>query len=449
MNWLYFGAVTALLSSFVGFTAAAYPDALWGVAFDLVAGVVTVEIFRRKIKENWTGSWWKRVILGGLFIRFVVVFLHLAIGVWFYKGAVDFLGWHEESVKSAVAILEGRWESLPDVKTRSLANVFPMYLWTAVSFITGPSIIGMFQVSALLGFLGSYLFLQAFEVAQPHKGDKRFLALMLFILPSIVFWSSLIGKDSLVFFFLGLGTYAFANLSDVIRFRHLLGLGISFTAIALIRPHVGLSLALALGFGWICRLRNPKGLAALLRPIEVTVAAAIIGLVVYNVTSSIKEGWGIEGFSAQDLAAYYERRHVGFATTAGGSALPTAIRGSSPGDILEFLPLAIVTVLFRPFIFEAHNILAFVSSLENAFLVLLMLLRWRNLAAAARSVFSSPFVCFVAAALVLTSVAISVEWNLGAIIRTRTMILPFLIILLSLSPSRGQRYERTVVHSPQ
>jgi hypothetical protein len=67
------------------------------------------------------------------------------------------------------------------------------------------------------------------------------------------------------------------------------------------------------------------------------------------------------------------------------------------------------------------------------------------LAAAARSAFSSPFICFIAVAFLLTSVAISVEWNLGALIRSRTMILPFLIILLSLSPNRRQHHKRAAI----
>ena len=57
-------------------------------------------------------------------------------------------------------------------------------------------------------------------------------------------------------------------------------------------------------------------------------------------------------------------------------------------------PLAAVTVLFRPFIFEAHNAQARLAALESTALIVLFLLRFRWVMAALRSLRRQPYVVF-------------------------------------------------------
>lgn len=85
-----------------------------------------------------------------------------------------------------------------------------------------------------------------------------------------------------------------------------------------------------------------------------------------------------------DLAV---RRHVGLSTD------PTTSLGSSPGVQIEeapasmslvFLLGAMFTFLFRPLVFEAHNLVALAAALEGTLLLALVLWRWRNAVAAIR-----------------------------------------------------------------
>ena len=78
--------IAFILSSLIGFLAVKVPDTLHGVSMaGFWAGVLCI-IFYRIRKREVGESWFLQIILIGLFIRFVMAFAHLAIGLWFYGG---------------------------------------------------------------------------------------------------------------------------------------------------------------------------------------------------------------------------------------------------------------------------------------------------------------------------------------------------------------------------
>jgi len=206
-----------------------------------------------------------------------MAFVHLAVGFWLYGGQLDFPGIHLAAVRVGRSLLQGHLEYTEI--TRFLSGLF--YL------MAGPGIAGMFVLSGLIGFLGSFLFFRAFEIEFPfnERREKRFLALSLFLLPSLTYWAILLGKDSWIFLFLGLASYAFANLLKRYRLCHLLGLLVSVGVIALSRPPVGAVLAFAVGVGWLAK-RDQKGPAAILRPLRYSILPVVIGGIMIAVFSS-------------------------------------------------------------------------------------------------------------------------------------------------------------------
>ena len=77
----------------------------------------------------------------------------------------------------------------------------------AVYTVTGATDIGGFFVFAWMGFWGLYLFHRAFVRACPD-GDHWRYALLVFLLPSLLFWPSSIGKEAWMCLGLGLVAYA-------------------------------------------------------------------------------------------------------------------------------------------------------------------------------------------------------------------------------------------------
>src|SRR5262249_50332859 len=89
----------------------------------------------------------------------------------------------------------------------------PFVNWsTGILFaIIGSSLLGGFGIHSALAFVGGWYFYKAFRLAFPD-GDSKLFAWLLFFLPSMWYWPSSLGKDSLVVMFLGLAVYGFAWL---------------------------------------------------------------------------------------------------------------------------------------------------------------------------------------------------------------------------------------------
>jgi hypothetical protein len=135
--------------------------------------------------------------------------------------------------------------------------------------------------------------------------------------------------------------------------------------------------------------------------------------------------------SVDAVAERIESVHRGFANTPGATALPPVIHDPSPRSILAFIPVGVFTLLFRPFLWEAHNILAVAAGLENFLLIALIVWRRRQLLASLGSIARDPFLLYCTVALVGAAAAMAVSWNLGTMARHKTMVMPYLMILLA------------------
>jgi hypothetical protein len=100
------------------------------------------------------------------------------------------------------------------------------------------------------------------------------------------------------------------------------------------------------------------------------------------------------------------------------------------------LPTALVTVLFRPFPHEAHNLQARVSALEGVVLLALTIASWKQLRQLPRFMRRYPMIAYAAAFVLLFVVAFSAVGNFGILARQRTQVLPMLFMLLSLPAVR-------------
>jgi hypothetical protein len=98
-------------------------------------------------------------------------------------------------------------------------------------------------------------------------------------------------------------------------------------------------------------------------------------------------------------------------------------------------PLAAVTVLFRPFVTEAHNAQALVAAIEGSILMLLCMLRFRWIWAALKATPRTPYLVFVVAYCAMFIVAFSSFANFGLLVRERTQLYPLFLMLLAVPPA--------------
>jgi hypothetical protein len=246
----------------------------------------------------------------------------------------------------------------------------------------------------------------------------RWYAAAIFFLPSLVFWPSSIGKESLLLLFLGVSAYGAVRVLHDYAFRWAAVTVAGLAAIAAVRVHVAALFAVALAvplvvgkkadvrFSWTRRL--------------VLVAAS--GALVVAAAGGIADVFGVDA-SGEDLDPFL--RDIERRTSQGGSAVEgeAILQGGNPAS-------AALRVLFRPLPHEAHNAQALASAAESVFL--LAALAW-NLPRMIRNAGRLRRYPYLLMSLLFTAgfiIAFSSLFNLGILARQRTQTLPFLLAVL-------------------
>lgn len=309
--------------------------------------------------------------------------------------------------------------------------------------VIGPTRLGGFFVFSWFAFLGLFLFYRAYRLAFPEGKYHRY-AKLLFFLPTLVFWPSSLGKEAWLMLSLGLSVYGAAR---IFARRHggFLILGLGFAATIVVRPHMAVLVFLGLALGYL--LRPSRGRYAV--PSRVVASGKALGIITLAVAGFFVVGAFQEYFDLQDLdrtAVNELLESTSDRSAGGGSAYEPLNVVDNP---LTF-PLAVVTVLFRPFPFEAHNAQALASSLEGALLFGLFVLAAPRVLAGLRRSWRSPYIALCTTYSLLFIVAFSALGNFGILARQRSLVYPFVIVLVTLPLGRretAQKQDEATAHS--
>jgi hypothetical protein len=293
------------------------------------------------------------------------------------------------------------------------------YIAGVVEVFTGSNQYATFLVFAWLGFIACYLFYRAFVTALPNADHHRY-ALLIFLWPSLLFWPSSIGKDCWMILTVGLAVLGASRVFMRLRGGYTLML-LGFAGGSLVRPHVmlivlvGFIVALAIGR----RVAKPGVTPSSVAKVAGLVLLIVVGTFLVGRTQSVVGGSGVADF---DTVLTQTANQTQQGTSAFSPPNPRSPIG---------YPAAVVTVLIRPFLFEASGLEQIATSLEGAFLGLLILLSWRRLLTIPRRLRAEPFVTF---ALVYVGVFIFVFAaiaNFGILARERSMLIPMVFVLLA------------------
>ena len=324
--------------------------------------------------------------------------------------------------------------SLPD-QAREVGTPFMDFLAGVAFAAFGASEIVGYLVFSMLSLTGMYLFFLAFRLGFP-EGDHRRYAALIFLLPTMVFWPSTIGKEPWLVFALGVASYGAARAFRSSKIGYLL-VALGTAGVFAIRPHMAALLALSIGAAFAVRIRDKTTRVSLVGWV-VSLAVITSGAVYVLVSFSEEESGAAadQEVSATDRVrsstdSILERTTT--MTTRGGSEFESRpVR--SPIDLAH----ALATVPFRPFFFEAHNRQAQLASLEGLVLLLLVLHslpRMRNLWHWATR---RAYVMLATTYTLGFVIAFSNVGNFGILTRQRAQLIPFLIVLLCLPLTRRQ-----------
>ena len=298
------------------------------------------------------------------------------------------------------------------------------FMRTMTGFVyafTGASQVSGAIVFSFLSFLGLLLMWRAFRRTVPTGLGYRYGVLVLF-LPSMLYWPSAIGKEGWAIFCLGLASYGVARVLTRSIPLGLVIIGAGIFGVSLVRPHValtifsGVALAAALG-----KSQRPGVKTSALR-LVLFGALVVLGLVL---ASSTAEFFGVPSLN-QETGNEILNEAEGRTSEAGSAFSP--VRMSNPANV----PLAIVTVLFRPFPFEASSAVSAASSIEGVALFGLMCVSWRRLLSVPRCMRNQPYVAYCIGILITFIYAFSSFSNFGILARQRVQVLPFFLALACL-----------------
>lgn len=192
-----------------------------------------------------------------------------------------------------------------------------------------------------LGFLFFYIFLKERIRSSPKLFGFDAITFLL-LLPNPHFWSSSMGKGSLIFF--GFGLFFYAINKPGIR---VLALLFSGWIIFQIRPHIFYVIVIGVGLGYTF---STKGVAIGYRVAILLVA----GFLLYYIYEDILQLTGLEDDSIMDPLISHRASELSKAT--------------SGIDIANYsIPEKLFAFWFRPLFFDAPGMLGYIVSFENLF----------------------------------------------------------------------------------
>lgn len=386
-----------------------------------ILAAVTVPVLRRAARVDPDPSIGKLLMLAfackiaGTVARYVVTFE--------VYGEADATGYHGAGSRLAAAF----WESsrafgeTAQIELPELTGTPFIRLVTMVIYIfTGPTVMGGFIVFSWLSFWGMFWFYRACVIAFPEANHRRY-AILLFFLPTMLYWPSSIGKEAWMIFTIGLATYGAALL---LKHKPLgyptVALGLAGTA--MVRPHVSVLIFVSLFVAYLLRRRSWRD--SKMGPVGKFLGVAILlgaGGVVVSQAASFFE---LDQVDQQSVDSVFERTEQ--QSGQGGSEF----EGARPQSPAQF-PTAMLAVLFRPYPWEANNPQAMVAAAEGMTLLVLFGASLGRLVRVPSMLFRVPYLAYCLAYVVMFVFAFSSIGNFGIMTRQRTQVFPFVLVVLA------------------
>lgn len=270
---------------------------------------------------------------------------------------------------------------------------------------------------------------------------KQFALTVLFI-PSVIFWGSGVLKDSWTIAAACWYCYSFYRIfikQEKIIF-HTITILVSVFVLVLIKPYIFVALLPgSILWGVWSRIMSIKSvfLKATFLPF-VVVTGIFAGVGIWSlVSSNLGEYSSVDSMINKAYVSYEDLKQDYYQ----GNSFDLGTYDPTLSGILTKFPVATLTGLFRPFLWEARNAASFMSGLENLFILLFTFyVLSRRPITTFKNLFSNPLVlfCLIFAVFFAFSVAISTS-NFGALVRLRIPLLPFLLSGLVIINYAGSR----------
>jgi hypothetical protein len=294
-----------------------------------------------------------------------------------------------------------------------------------VAWLTGGGPYTLCLVFGIGAYFGKVALYRAFRESFPESMHRGLLVSAMLV-PSVVFWSSAVLKEAVAIMGLGYVVLGLVRLASRAWRSALPMLFLGGVVVALFKAYILFALALGAAGFFYARWSGGRSLA--IKPVYLGLGAAL------GVGSIVALGRVFPEFSPENFgeaaAAYQEVGQVvtGGSTYAMGDSSKTTLMGQ-----LVFAPFALLSSLFRPFLFEARNAQMLANALETTVILVLtgMIFLRRRLADIWTTVSRTPMLMLCLVFVLTFAVAVGLTTtNLGTLSRYRMPLVPFLCVLL-------------------
>jgi hypothetical protein len=296
-----------------------------------------------------------------------------------------------------------------------------------IAFFTGG---GVYTGCVLLGvasFYGKLAIYEVFRINFPQHLHHKILVATLLV-PSVVFWSSGLLKESVAM--VGLGP-VMLGVQRLFSRRWLGGVVlVAFGAvtIAIVKAYILFAFVIAAG-AWLYVVLAGDGRMPQLRPVHLVLGlgAAVLGL---TVLSKVFPQYALDSLAEQAAL----QQEVG--QLASGQSTYSLIADPSDATLLvqlAYAPVALLTSLYRPLLVEASSPQILVNALETtALLVMTVVALWKvPLRSLRMALTQAPVAVFSVTFVIMFGIAVGLATtNLGTLSRYRMPLVPFFATLL-------------------
>lgn len=312
-------------------------------------------------------------------------------------------------------------------------------LTSLLMFALANSYYGATLLIAVLAYISKVLIYTALHPEFAPE-QKRAVMIAIMLMPTGVFWSCGLLKEPIVMIFMG---PLFLGLRFIIAGRRTIQgallMAIGTAGVVLFKAYVLLSFGFAASV-WLLWARVIRARGAMVVKPFYLISAGVLAVVFFTVADRYLVKRSDAGFS-QSMAT--QRRLSG--QVAGDSNF-TLERDGDPnhetsltGEIL-LAPFALVTALYRPFIFEVRKPMQLLNAFETTWVLwaTVQLFRHHRGAGVWAKIKASPALMFCLVFMLILALGTGLSTsNLGALSRYRAPMMPFLgVLLLTLRPKR-------------
>lgn len=410
---------------------------------------------RKKAKSD---DLYKRYFTGTI-IKMIGSLGFMAVYILYYKEGGDTLDYHQNS-KALLNLMfhdfgnfwDVMWSSKPEYMSYFTGDTgyvlkrhfidpttFNVSRLTAIfcGFCGGSYVATCFLLSYLC-FQGLWRLYRLFVNRFPELNNGLFYTVL--VIPSVIFWTGGISKEVYIICALGYAVFAINSMFVDGRKRLVNGmiLVLCLYLFISIKPYVFVALfpgvIIWLAFERIVRIRNQVVKIAMVPLVMIASFALALGIW-FGASGFLGEYASIDAMLEKALVTQQDLQHDRY---DGNSFDIGAFEPTAEGALKKF-PQASIAGLFRPFLFEANNIVMLLSGVENLVLLLFTILSLFRSRRSVQLMLNNGFLWMAVIFCVIFAFAVGLSTsNFGALVRFKVPLLPMYLGLVYILSRRSQ-----------